>query len=60
MSEWLAEKFPHKREYGGGGHNKEKSSGEIRWLTPEQIGAPLDVDWNSPYVRSAAMLWRAA
>lgn len=60
LAGWLAEKFPHKKEYGGGGWNKEKDSGEMRWLRPEQISVPLDIDWNSPYVRSAAMLWRAA
>lgn len=32
--------------------------GGMRKLKPEQIAVPLDIDWNSPYVRSAAMVWR--
>lgn len=60
MVEWLRGKFPHRSYDCGGGHHNEKSSGEIRWLKPEDIAVPLAIDWNSPYVRSAAMVWRAA
>ncbi|MDF0750336.1 hypothetical protein NLU14_08840 [Marinobacter sp. 71-i] len=60
MVEWLRGKFPHRSYDCGGGHHNEKSSGEIRNLAPEDISVPLDIDWNSPYVRSAAMVWRGA
>lgn len=55
LDSWLVDLFPTCRieVYGPGQHS------EIRNLTPDQITLPLEIDWNSVYVRSAAMVWRA-
>lgn len=55
LAAWLVDLFPTCRidVYGPGRHR------EIRNLTPDQIDVPLDIDWSSVYVRSAAMVWRA-
>jgi len=31
----------------------------MRKLKPEQIAVPLEINWDSPYVRSAVRPWRA-
>lgn len=59
LLKWLNDKFPPRPELGGGSKVKEHV-GEMRNLWPEDIQTPLDIDWDSPYVRSAAMVWRGA
>ena len=55
LAAWLVDLFPTCRieVFGPGRHS------EMRKLTPDQIGVPLQIDWNNLYVRSAAVPWRA-
>lgn len=64
LESWLDENIPSRQGSHGGpkpGNKYSKVNGsEIRWLKPEQIAAPLNINRDLPHVKAATMKWRQA
>lgn len=64
LGPWMDENFPSRQGQGRRNYPETRASkvdvGQMRKLKPEQIAAPLNVDRNHIYVRSAAVPWRAS